>query len=66
MPNSIIQSHFFLNIYIFAKQIKYILKRLAIKVEIFIKIIYIDRVKPMISIRYDKFKYNLLFIDDTI
>lgn len=64
MPNSILK--FFYKIYIFIKQIKYILKSPVIRVLLFKKKIYIDLVRLIIFIRYNGSKYNLFMINNTL
>lgn len=64
IPNSILK--FFYKIYIFIKQIKYILKSPAIRILLFRKKIYIDLVRLIILIRYNSSKYNLFIIDNIL
>ncbi len=61
-----IQSIFFCKIYILVKQVKYISKGPGIRAKILEKIIQTDLIKPIISTRYDRSKYDQLLTDDVI
>lgn len=64
--NSITQLSFFSKICILAKQIKYIFKGPDIKTETLGRIIYIDLLRCIILIRFNRLKYGLLMTDEAI
>lgn len=59
-------SKFFYKIYVFTKQAKHISKSLAIRVLLLEEEIHIDLIRPIISIRYNSSKYDLLLTDDAL